>query len=318
MANNRLTFKAQMAQVSVPASSANLGSGFDAFAIALDLRDRYAAQILDEAIFDVDVTGEGADEVKKDKNNLVIKAMMRGFEYMGQKPKGIALRALNSTPHGKGLGSSSSAIVGGLALARELVLGGEEYMSNDDIMLLATELEGHPDNVAAALRGGATIAWIDDVMGIKAGRSISIPVNPAIKAVLFVPENSLSTSKARKLLPATVPHTEAATNAAHAALLSVALSTHPELLFTATEDFLHQSYRRSGYPKSMELVEKLRKEGYAATISGAGPSVLVLHTGEHEAGEVIAQLGSHTGGSGTGESSGFTALNLAISRSGVE
>jgi homoserine kinase len=314
MANNRLTFKAQLAQVSVPASSANLGSGFDAFALALDVRDRYAAQILDEAIFDVDVTGEGAEEVKKDKNNLVIKAMMRGFEHMGQKPKGLALRALNSTPHGKGLGSSSSAIVGGLALARELVLGGDEYMSDDEIMYLATELEGHPDNVAAALRGGATIAWIDNVLGVQAGRSISIPVNPALKAVIFIPESSLSTSKARKLLPETVPHHDAVRNSSHAALLPIALSTHPELLFTATEDFLHQSYRRSGYPKSLALVEKLRKNGIAAMISGAGPTVLALHTGELEHGEVIAQMGIESS-SHTPE---FSAMSVGISRTGVE
>jgi len=314
MANNRLTFKAQLAQVSVPASSANLGSGFDTFALALDVRDRYAAQILDEAIFDVDVTGEGAEEVKKDKNNLVIKAMMRGFEHMGQKPKGLALRALNSTPHGKGLGSSSSAIVGGLALARELVLGGDEYMSDDEIMYLATELEGHPDNVAAALRGGATIAWIDTVLGVQAGRSISIPVNPALKAVIFIPESSLSTSKARKLLPETVPHHDAVRNSAHAALLPIALSTHPELLFTATEDFLHQSYRRSGYPKSLDLVEKLRKNGIAAMISGAGPTVLALHTGELEHGEVIAQMGIES----SSDTPEFRAMSVGISHTGVE
>ena len=105
MAANRLTFKATMAQVSVPATSANLGPGFDTFGIALELRDRYAAIVLDTPDFDVDVTGEGAEEVKKDKNNLVIKAMMRGFEYMGQKPKGIELRQLNAIPHSRGLGS---------------------------------------------------------------------------------------------------------------------------------------------------------------------------------------------------------------------
>ena len=125
MSMDRVTFRATMAKVSVPSSSANIGPGFDSLGIALDMRDMYAAQILDDATFDVDVTGEGAEDVKKDKNNLVIKAMMRGFEFMGAKPRGIALRALNVTPHGRGLGSSSSAIVGGLALSRALVLSGE-------------------------------------------------------------------------------------------------------------------------------------------------------------------------------------------------
>ena len=132
--NSGLTFKATMAQVSVPASSANIGPGFDCFGLALELRDRYAAQVLDDPTFDVDVTGEGADEVKKDAKNLVIKAMMRGFEHMGSKPRGIALRALNVIPHGRGLGSSAAAIVGGLSLARSLVLTGEQYMNDEDLM----------------------------------------------------------------------------------------------------------------------------------------------------------------------------------------
>ena len=122
MATNRITYRANMAQVSVPATSANLGPGFDCLGLALEIRDRYAAQILDDAIFDIDITGEGADEVKKDSKNLVIKSMMRGFEFMGGKPRGIALRASNVIPQGRGLGSSASAIVGGLALSRALVL----------------------------------------------------------------------------------------------------------------------------------------------------------------------------------------------------
>jgi len=308
MVANRLTFKAQMAQVSVPATSANLGPGFDAFGLALELRDRYAAQVLDEAIFDVDVSGEGADEVKRDKNHLVIKSMLRGFEFMGQKPRGLALRALNVTPHGKGLGSSASAIVGGLALARELVLGGEQLMSLEEMLLLATELEGHPDNVAAAIHGGATVAWMEDIYGVKTGRAVSVPVHHDIKAILFIPEHSLATTKARKLLPETIPHRDAVINSAHAALLPIALSTRPDLLLTATEDFLHQSYRREAFPHSMELVDTLRAAGHAATISGAGPSVLVLHTGgEGESAAIKEKSGAR-----------FVATELAISRSGVQ
>ncbi|MEY3374548.1 MAG: hypothetical protein RIT18_1179 [Actinomycetota bacterium] len=157
---DRLTYKATPIQVSVPASSANLGPGFDALALALDIRDIYVAQILDEEAFDVDVTGEGAEEVKRDGKHLVIKAMMRGFEFMGGKPRGIALRALNQIPHGRGLGSSAAAIVGGLNLARSLVLSGNSLMNDDDLIALATDLEGHPDNVAAAALGGATISWL--------------------------------------------------------------------------------------------------------------------------------------------------------------
>ena len=308
MAAQRLTFKAQLAQVSVPATSANLGPGFDTFGLALDLRDRYAAQVLDEAIFDVDVTGEGADEVKRDKNHLVIKAMLRGFEFMGQKPRGLALRALNVTPHGRGLGSSASAIVGGLALARELVLGGDQYMSLEEMLLLATELEGHPDNVAAAIYGGATIAWMEDIYGVKTGRAVRIPVHAEIRALLYIPENHLSTSKARKLLPETVPHGDAVLNSSHAALLPVALSTRPDLLFSATEDFIHQPYRAVAYPKSMALIKELRLKKLAAVISGAGPSVLVLHTlTEEQLQELLPTAPT-----------GFLVRELAISRLGVE
>lgn len=302
MANTRLTFKATMAQISVPATSANLGPGFDALGLALELRDRYAAAVLDEASFDIDVSGEGADDVKKDKNNLVVRAMLHGFEHMGQKPRGIALRALNVTPHGRGLGSSSSAIVGGLALARALVHGGENLLSDDAMVALATELEGHPDNVAAAVFGGATIAWLENGVG----KAVNTAVNDAIKATVFIPASTLSTSKARKILPELIPHADAAINAGRAALLVHALSLRPDLLVTATEDRIHQSYRESAMPKSFELVQRLRSAGVAAVISGAGPSVLVLHTlSGTEEHEMVSAAGS-----------GFTAQSLEISRKG--
>jgi len=302
MAANRLTFKATLAQISVPSTSANLGPGFDSLGLALESRDRYAAQILDEAIFDVDVSGEGADEVKKDKTHLVIRSMLRGFEHMGQKPRGIALRALNVTPHGRGLGSSSSAIVGGLALSRALVHGGESLLSDEDMVALATEIEGHPDNVAAAVLGGATIAWMENGVG----RAITIPVNEKIQALAFIPTNHLSTSKARKILPDSVPHADAAANVGKAALLVEALSVRPDLLFVATEDRIHQEYRASAMPKSMELVNRLRAAGVAAFISGAGPTVLVLHTAsETEISELSAAAGTS-----------FSAQALAISHKG--
>lgn len=305
MAANRLTFKATMAQVSVPATSANLGPGFDTFGIALELRDRYAAIVLDTPDFDVDVTGEGAEEVKKDKNNLVIKAMMRGFEYMGQKPKGIELRQLNAIPHSRGLGSSAAAIVGGLALARSLVLSGETLLPDEVMIAIGSEMEGHPDNIAAAVLGRTTIAWSDS-NGF--GRAVSIPVHPNIKCVAFVPENHLSTNKARKLLPETISHSDAVQNSANSALLTHALEHRPDLLLEATKDYLHQSYRREAMPKSIDLVEKLRGAGVPAMISGAGPSVLVLHTmNESEEAEFIKVGEPH-----------FKAHKLGISQRGVE
>ena len=307
-----LTFKATMAQVSVPASSANIGPGFDSFAIALEMRDRYAAQILDDESFDVDVTGEGVDQVKKDAKNLIIKSMMRGFEHMGGKPRGIALRALNVIPHGRGLGSSASAIVGGLALARSLVLTGEQYMSDEDLITLATELEGHPDNVAAAFYGGATIAWLESKInseGVSSniGRAVSLKVDDRIKALLLVPENQLSTAKARKLLPESISHQDAVLNSSRTALLVHALAERPDLLFTATEDLLHQKYREEAMPKSIALVEKLRGAGLAAVVSGAGPSVMVLYSGAEDEIDQIQSV-----------SPGFTAMKLAIAKTGVQ
>ena len=310
--NSGLTFKATLAQISVPASSANIGPGFDCFGIALELRDRYAAQVLDDETFDVDVTGEGADEVKKDAKNLVIKSMLRGFEHMGAKPRGIALRALNVIPHGRGLGSSASAIVGGLALARSLVLTGEQYMSDEELITLATELEGHPDNVAAAFYGGATLAWsefktssVGETKNI--GRAVSLRVDDRIKALLLVPNNQLATAKARKLLPEIIPHQDAVLNSSRTALLVHALAERPDLLFIATEDLLHQKYRAQAMPKTIALVEKLRGAGLAAVVSGAGPSVMVLYSGAEDE---IDQLES--------VSPGFTAMKLAIAKTGAQ
>ena len=301
--NSGVTFKATMSQISVPATSANIGPGFDCLGIALEMRDRYAAQILDDATFDVDVSGEGADEVKKDSKNLVIRAMMAGFEFMGKKPKGIALRSLNVIPHGRGLGSSASAIVGGLALARSLVLTGDEYMSDEELITLATELEGHPDNVAAAFYGGATIAWSEN--GI--GRAVNLKVDSRIKALLLIPDNQVPTAKARKLIPESISHLDATLNSTRTALLVHALAQRPDLLFTATADLLHQSYRESVMPKSIALINKLRGAGIAAVLSGAGPSVMILYAGDESEIDQIPALAP-----------GFNAMKIAIAQSGVQ
>ncbi len=306
---DRLTYKATPVRVSVPATSANLGPGFDCFGLALEMRDQYAAQILDVEGFDVDVTGEGAQDLPRDGKHLVIKAMMYGFNFMGGKPRGIALRAFNVIPHGRGLGSSASAIVGGLSLARGLVLSGHQLMSDDDLVALATDLEGHPDNVAAALFGGATLAWTQMRASVLTGCAVRTAVDSRIKVLVLVPHAyHLSTSKARRLLPETVPHSDATINAGRAALLVHALASRPDLLFTATEDHIHQNYRREAMPKSVDLVNKLRGAGVAAVISGAGPSLLIFHSGnqiEHE--EIIRVAGD-----------GFTAHDLEIAHSGVE
>jgi homoserine kinase len=272
------TFKANPIQVQVPATSANLGPGFDSFGLAFGMYDRYVAQILDEGGLDIDVTGEGADEVPRTDKNLLVKAMYKGFDFLGGKPKGVAVRALNVIPHGRGLGSSASAIIGGLVLARSLVLTGTDKMSDEALLNLANEMEGHPDNVAAALYGGATVAWQDVVKGKAVAHAVHLPVDPRIKVMAFIPATPLATKKARTMLPETIPFADALRNSSNAALLTQALTIRPDLLFTATEDFLHQSYRQEAMSASFALMTKLRAAGIAAFISGAGPTVLALHT----------------------------------------
>jgi homoserine kinase len=272
------TFKANPIQVQVPATSANLGPGFDSFGLAFGMYDRYVAQILDEGGLDIDVTGEGSDEVPRTDKNLLVKAINKGFDYLGGRPKGLAVRALNVIPHGRGLGSSASAIIGGLVLARSLVLTGSDKMSDEVLRNLANEMEGHPDNVAAALFGGATIAWQDLVKGKSVAHAVHLPVDPRIKVMAFIPASPLATSKARKMLPESIPFADAQRNTSNAAIMTQALTIRPDLLFTATEDFLHQSYRQEAMPSSFALMTKLRAAGIAAFISGAGPTVLALHT----------------------------------------
>ena len=294
-------------QVQVPATSANLGPGFDSLGLALALQDRYIAQVLDEQIIDIDISGEGADALPRNEKNLVIKSMYKGFEFLGGKPRGIALRALNVIPHTRGLGSSASALVGGLSLARALVLGGNERMSTDDMLNLANEMEGHPDNVAAAIFGGATIAWQELQHGHNVALSVQLVVDPRISAVAFIPSTSVSTSKARKMLPDLITHADAVKNSAHTALLVHALQHRPDLLHTATEDFLHQSYRADAMPSSFTLLMKLRRAGVAAFISGAGPTILVLHTGGSAEVDELTRAAGDT----------FTAMALGISRTGA-
>ena len=301
------TFKAQPMQVQVPATSANLGPGFDCLGLALTMNDRYMAQVMDEAGVDIDVTGEGADAVPTTDKNLVIKAMYKGFDFLGGRPRGIALRQLNVIPHGRGLGSSAAAIVGGLALARALVLGGNERMSNEDMLNIANEMEGHPDNVAAAIYGSANIAWQESQRGHVIAQTLNIDVDPRIGVLAFVPSTELSTSKARKMLPESIPHQDAVRNSINTAVLVQALQHRPDLLLAATEDYLHQGYRQDAMPQSFALMTKLRKAGVAAFISGAGPTVLVLHTGgESEAAELQRAAGEK-----------FQMISLGVSRAGV-
>lgn len=264
-------------RVRVPATSANLGPGFDSLGVALGLHDLVTVEVTDphHPAVSLEVTGEGADEVPLDSSHLVHRAMARGFEAMDVPVPGVRMHCVNAIPHGRGLGSSSAAIVAGLAAARGLVDGGRERLPDDALFALAAELEGHPDNVAPAVYGGFTIAYrCRSAAGGYA--AVRLDVHPTLAFVAFVPGAVLETKVARSLLPSHVPHADAAHNAGRAALLVAALTARPERLMVATEDRLHQQYRAVAMPESAALVEQLRADGFAAVVSGAGPTVLAI------------------------------------------
>lgn len=266
-----VTFVEGPVGVSVPATSANLGPGFDSLGLALGLRDELEAELLPEGLV-VEVEGAGADDVPRDASHLVVRSMHAAFDRLGTRPSGLRLRCRNVVPHARGLGSSSAAIVAGVVLARGLVAGGELLLDDEALLRLAAEIEGHPDNVAPALLGGFVVSGQED------GRfyAVPAPVDPRVGAVVLVPPTPVSTELARGLLPDSVPHADAAADAGRAALLVAALAGRPEHLLLATRDYLHQDYRRPAMPESLALVEALRADGVPAVVSGAGPTVLAF------------------------------------------
>jgi homoserine kinase len=278
-----VSWRAEPVTVAVPATSANLGPGFDSFGLALSLHDVVTAQVTPSGL-SLAVTGAGAAAAGAGEGHLVVRAMRTAFAQLGGQPPGLALSARNEIPQGFGLGSSAGAICAGLLAARALAgPAGRAALPDDAVLALATGLEGHPDNVAACLAGGLTIAWHpagparpfgpDGPPGARVARLEPLA---AIEPVLCVPATSLSTVAARQVLPAQVPHADAAANSARAALLVAALTSQPDLLMDATEDFLHQGYRAAAMPATARLIAALRTARLPAVVSGAGPSVLVL------------------------------------------
>ncbi len=258
---------ARTAHVRVPATSANLGPGFDALGLALALHDDVTASVADRS--EIAVTGHGAGAVPLDDGHLVLRAFRAGCAALGVAAPEVRLDCQNRIPHGRGLGSSAAAIVAGVLLARGLAGADDDV---DAALQVATELEGHPDNVAACLAGGLTIAWQDG----DGARMVRRDCTPVLRPVALVPPFALATEAARAALPTTVPHADAARTAGRAALLVAAATDRPEFLFAATEDRLHQPYRAPLLGLAAELVTRLRADGLPAVVSGAGPTVLVL------------------------------------------
>lgn len=265
------TFAGRSVTVQVPATSANLGPGFDTLGLALSLYDHLDVSVRIEPGVTVEVHGVGEGDVPTDETNLVVRAIAHTFAAYGQEMPGLNVIAHNVIPHGRGMGSSGAAIVSGIMAAKGLLEGIVE-IDADALLSLATEMEEHPDNVAPALFGGLTIAWVtpDGPMYKK------LIVHRGVSPVVFVPEHVMSTALARSLQPESVPHEDAVFNVSRSALLIAALIQSPELLLAATEDKLHQIYRFTAMPETNRLITLLRENGFAAVVSGAGPSILVL------------------------------------------
>ena len=263
------------ATVTVPGSSANLGPGFDTVGLALDITDTVAVEVTASGL-EVLIDGEGADDLPRDESHLVVRALRAGLEAAGVAAPGLRVECHNVIPQSRGLGSSAAAAAAGVLAANALSGGALDEAA---LVQLASAFEGHPDNAAASVLGGAVVSWTaESGRGEPAFRAVSLPVDPAIAATAFVPGFHASTKAVRRVLPETVPRADAVFNVSRSALLAVALQSRPDLLMEATRDRLHQGYRAEVLPLSLAWVRRLREAGHAAYLSGAGPTVLVLGT----------------------------------------
>ena len=259
--------------VSVPATSANLGPGFDSFGLALDLHNRFEAELSPQ--WRVAITGQGQETLSTGADNVVAQAMARAFEEAGRPELRAEIACANNIPTGSGLGSSSAAIVGGLLLGE--ALAGVDFGERRRIEL-AAEIEGHPDNVAAALLGGFTVCWSSEesvrCARFEPARGLAVVAVPAL--------TELSTPVARALLPDEVSHADASFNVAHAGLLAASIAAgRPELFGDALADRLHEPYRAQAVGDLREVADILRDAGAAGVaLSGAGPTVIGLVAGD--------------------------------------
>ncbi len=274
-----------------PATSANLGAGFDCFGLALDLWNDVTIDT--EGAQDVTWAGEGADELPVDGSDMVSKAMAHAARARGAILPPLALHGVNRIPLERGLGSSAAACVAGIAIADRLLGLGLE---SEEVLELAVEIEGHPDNAAAAIAGGFTLAFGDGV--------IRLDPHPALTPVAFVPVDvRLGTGAARVALEQQVAFADAVYNAAHAAATVVALTSEPGLLTQTLGDRLHQDVRLALVPTVKAVFDELRMVGIPVCVSGAGPTLLVFDNGERP----IPDPGE-----------GWQVLRLAVSPTGIE
>ena len=254
-------------RVRAPATSANLGPAFDAAGVALDWWDEL--EVSQAPVDAIQVSGEQAELLPTGPDNLVAVAMRRLADAAGVRLPPLHLSVVKGFPLGRGFGSSAAAVVLGLVAARELVA---PDLPAAELLALACELEGHPDNATPCLHGGATLAWVE----ARRPRWRPLPVHPDLVALALVAPEPMATSEARRLLPERVPFRTAAHTGARSAMLPLALAGDVELLLPATEDLLHQPERLAHTPEAAALLEQLRARGHATFLSGAGPSLLAL------------------------------------------
>jgi homoserine kinase len=304
----------QRVTVRVPATSANLGPGYDSLGLALSLYDTVSVETTDDDALAFALSGEGADTLPRDASHLVVRTIDAALARLGYRRAGLRITAENVSPHGRGLGSSASATVAAVLAAGGLVPV-DERPSREWALQLCSEIEGHPDNVAPAIFGSLALSWQEG----DAFRTAIARVHADVVPIVAVPDYELSTELARSLLPSSVPHQAAAANAGRAALLVHALTQDPSLLLPGTEDYLHQSYRASAMRPSAQLIRRLREEGHAAVVSGAGPTVLALAAGPGEADEVQAAVKRFAAGT-DGEGSGtlWRVMRLSVDAEGAK
>ena len=259
--------------VRIPATSANLGPGFDALGLALALHNEVVAEEGDRV--SVTIEGEGADRLARDGGNVVARGVKLAYEAAGRAFTGCELACVNRIPTSRGLGSSAAAWVGGL-VAGNVLLGSP--LSRDALLGLAARAEGHPDNVAAAIFGGLTVSC-----GTPEGvTAVTLPVAGTLSWVVLVPEVTSATAEARALLPRSVPREDAVFNVQRVALLLASLqAARPAALSVALEDRLHQPYRLKLFPWMPAVATAARAAGaLGCVLSGAGPSLLAVVAGE--------------------------------------
>lgn len=263
--------------VTVPASSANLGPGFDTLGIALSLYDTVEVAVTNSGL-EVEIFGEGAEDLPRDGSHLVVKAIRSALNAADVSAPGLRVVCNNNIPQSRGLGSSASAAVAGVAAGNGLA---GFPLTEQQVVQLSSAFEGHPDNAAASVLGNAVVSWTTvpvDGHSLPEYKAVTVDVHKDIKATALVPNFHASTQAVRRVLPSHVTHGDATFNVSRTAVQVVALQNYPELLWEGTRDRLHQPYRADVLPVTSEWVNRLRNRGFAAYLSGAGPTAMVLHT----------------------------------------